>query len=228
MEGTRLIYVTGDMHGDYSRFKTPDMKHLRAGDTLLVCGDFGFLWDGSKAEQKRLKKIGSLKYNVAFVDGCHENFTLLEQYPVSEWNGGKAHVISGNLVHLMRGEIYTIEDERILAFGGGHSGDYEFRRETENWWEREQPSCNEILNAMQNLAKVDNAVDYIITHEPPASLKDCLEVDTGQRLEVHTFFEDVIKVCTFRKWYFGKCHMNKRIPLKFYVIFDEVHALNAD
>ena len=35
-----------------------------------------------------------------------------------------------------------------------------------------------------------------------------------------------LKVCTFRKWYFGKCHMNKRIPLKFYAIFDEVHCLN--
>ena len=227
-EELHLIYVTGDMHGDYSRFKSPDIRHLRAGDTLLVCGDFGFIWDGSKAELKRLKKIGNQKYTVAFVDGCHENYDLLERYPVEEWNGGKVHRISGNLVHLMRGEIYTVEDETFLAFGGGHSGDYEFRRETENWWEREQPSYQEILNAMENLAKYDNKIDYIISHEPPASLKDCLEVDVGQRLEVHTFFEDISKVCTFRKWYFGKCHMNKRIPLKYHALFDEVCPLTED
>lgn len=221
-----VIYVTGDMHGDFSRFKDSPLKKLKAGDTLLVCGDFGFIWDGSRQEQKLLKKIGNLKYNVAFVDGCHENFDLLEEYDVTEWNGGQVHHICGNLYHLMRGEIYEIEGERIFAFGGGHSGDFDIRRDTDNWWEREQPSYDEIMHAVETLGNADNAVDFIITHEPPASLKDCLNVDTSQRLEVHTFFEDIIKVCTFRKWYFGKCHMNKRIPLKFYAIFDEVHCLN--
>ena len=37
-----VIYVTGDMHGDFSRFKDSPLKKLKAGDTLLVCGDFGF------------------------------------------------------------------------------------------------------------------------------------------------------------------------------------------
>ncbi len=221
-----MIYVTGDMHGDFSRFKDPGMKKIKQGDTLLICGDFGFVWDGSKREQKLLKKIGELKYQVAFVDGCHENFDLLERYEVTQWHGGQARVLSGNLVHLMRGEIYELEGNKIFTFGGGHSGDFEFRKETENWWEREQPSYEEIMHAVENLARVDNTVDYIITHEPPASLKDCLGVDTSQRLEVHTFFEDVIKVCTFQKWFFGKCHMNKRIPVKFYAIFDEVLPLN--
>ena len=53
-----VIYVTGDMHGDFSRFKDSPLKKLKAGDTLLVCGDFGFIWDGSRQEQKLLKKIG--------------------------------------------------------------------------------------------------------------------------------------------------------------------------
>lgn len=221
-----MIYVTGDMHGDFSRFKTPALKKLKPGDTLLVCGDFGFIWNDSKQEKKILKKIGELKYQVAFLDGCHENFDLLEAYEVSEWNGGKVHAITGNLVHLMRGQIYTIEGQRIFAFGGGHSQDFDFRRESDNWWEREQPTYDEIMQAIEVLAKADNAVDFIVTHEPPASLKDCLEVDTSQRLEVHTFFEDIIKYCIFRKWFFGKCHMNKQIPLKFYAIFDEVKPLN--
>ena len=42
---SNMVYVTGDLHGDYSRFKRPEMKKLRAGDILLVCGDFGFIWD---------------------------------------------------------------------------------------------------------------------------------------------------------------------------------------
>ena len=75
-----MVYVTGDLHGDYSRFKRPEMKKLRAGDILLVCGDFGFIWDNSKQEQAVLKKLSEKKYTIAFVDGCHENFDLLQQY----------------------------------------------------------------------------------------------------------------------------------------------------
>lgn len=46
-----MIYLTGDLHGDLERFKSKEMKKLKKGDTLIVCGDFGFLWDGSKKEQ---------------------------------------------------------------------------------------------------------------------------------------------------------------------------------
>ena len=44
-----MIYVTGDMHGQISRFDDPALRRLKEKDTLLVCGDFGFLWDGSAA-----------------------------------------------------------------------------------------------------------------------------------------------------------------------------------
>ena len=47
-----MVYVTGDMHGDFERFKLPAMKKLKKGDTLIICGDFGFLWDGSKEEEE--------------------------------------------------------------------------------------------------------------------------------------------------------------------------------
>lgn len=63
-----MLYVTGDTHGDYERFTSSALKKLKKGDTLFICGDFGFIWDGSKNEEKMLKKIGKLKYNVCFID----------------------------------------------------------------------------------------------------------------------------------------------------------------
>ena len=78
-----MLYVTGDTHGDYERFTSSALKKLKKGDTLFICGDFGFIWDGSKNEEKLLKKIGKLKYNVCFIDGTHENFELLRSYEVS-------------------------------------------------------------------------------------------------------------------------------------------------
>ena len=192
-----MIYVTGDTHGDIERFKAPEFKKIHRGDTLIICGDFGFLWDNSKQEAAALKKLMSKYYTIAFIDGCHENFDLLEAYPEIKWKGGKARYIGGNIYHLMRGQVYTIENKKIFTFGGGHSHDYDFRRDSINWWEREQPTHDEITTALKNLSDNNNKVDYIITHEPPASLKDCLGVDIFERLEVHAFFEEIIR--TFRK-----------------------------
>ena len=47
-----MIYITGDTHGDIKRFKTRSAKKLTKDDILIVCGDFGFLWDESKKEKK--------------------------------------------------------------------------------------------------------------------------------------------------------------------------------
>ena len=219
-----MIYVTGDTHGDITRFKSPEIKKIGRGDTLIIAGDFGFLWDGSKQEQAALKKLEDKSFTIAFIDGCHENFDILEKYPTENWKGGKVRFIRKNIIHLMRGQIYTIEKKRIFTFGGGHSQDIEFRRDNE-WWEREQPTHAEITEAIGHLRENRSDLDYVITHEPPASLKECLGVDVFERLELHAFFEEVIKTCKYKKWFFGKCHIDKHIPIKFHAVFNSVIPL---
>ena len=59
------------------------------------------------------------------MDGNHENFDILYKYPVEKWNDGKIHRITPNIVHLMRGEIYSIEGKTIFTFGGGTTVDKE-------------------------------------------------------------------------------------------------------
>lgn len=218
-----MVYVTGDMHGDYNRFKAPAYKRLRTGDVLIVCGDFGFIWNNSRQERAILKKLREKRFTIAFIDGCHENFDLLEKnYKLVRWRGGVARLIAPNIFHMQRGEVYTIDNKKFFTFGGGHSQDFEYRYSTGNWWKQEQPTHAEIKRAIHNLNLNHARVDYVITHEPPASLKDCLGVDVQQRLEIHTFFEDIIKECDYKKWFFGKCHMDRFIPMKFYAVFEDV------
>ncbi|MEE1019530.1 MAG: hypothetical protein UH824_08630, partial [Acutalibacteraceae bacterium] len=64
-----MIYVTGDMHGDIERFASKEFKQLEEHDTLIVAGDFGFVWDGSRKERRILKRLGQKKYNICFIDG---------------------------------------------------------------------------------------------------------------------------------------------------------------
>ncbi len=215
-----MVYVTGDMHGDLSRLNAA-LRPLRKGDTLLVCGDFGFIWDGSPAEQKRLQKIGKLPYTVAFLDGRHENFTLLDAYPVTQWQGGRAQVISGNLIHLLRGEIYTIEEHSVFTFGGGESDDREFRQPGVSWWPRETPSEEEMRRAIDNLAARDNRVDYVLTHVP--TLTAANRMDPRRTVDgVSLFLGGIEQTVTCRRWYFASLHRDRVISDKRRCLFTDV------
>ena len=81
-----MIYVTGDLHGDPARLSDKALRRLKKGDTLLVCGDFGFVWDGSPAELKLRRKIGKQKYTTIFVDGTHDNLPMIREFPEEELN----------------------------------------------------------------------------------------------------------------------------------------------
>ena len=80
-----MIYITGDTHGEMERIKAAKLKKH---DTLIILGDFGFLWNGDKAEKKKLKWLEKRRYQLLFIDGCHENFDLLKEYPEVDYMGG--------------------------------------------------------------------------------------------------------------------------------------------
>lgn len=216
-----MICVTGDIHGDITRFNNKNIRKLRKNDVLIVCGDFGFIWDGTKKEQRILKKLGKKPYYILFADGCHENFDLLNEYPVSDFCGGKVRVISGRLMHAERGSIFDIDGKKVFIFGGGQSADIDIRSSAKKWWEAELPVGDEIAAGANNLSDIGNEVDYIITHEPPGSLKELLGVDTRHVSEMHSFFDAIKENCRFKMWFFGKCHKNKIIPSKYKALFDE-------
>lgn len=217
-----MIYVTGDTHGDISRFDDPILKKVKKDDTLIICGDFGFIWEGGEQEQKVLEKLGKKKYQILFVDGAHENYDLLDQYPEEEYCGGKVHHICGNLYHLMRGQIYALEGKKILAFGGGESPDREVRMEVGKWWARQIPSIQEMRTAVDNLNKVNRDVDYIITHEPPISVRNTLDSKGNYVSALEAFLEELSKEVKYKKWFFGCMHADRKITAKTFAVFNAV------
>lgn len=216
-----MIYITGDTHGDFSRFKNPMLKKLRKQDALIICGDFGFLWDDSAKERKILKKIGKLPYNVLFVEGTHENYSLLEDYEVTEWCGGKTRLISGRLRQLMRGQVFEIAGKTVFTFGGGQTDDIYELEEGTNWWRREIPSEEELAEGLSNLEKAGNSVDFVITYEPPSRMQDFL-TNTGDRNHINTYLNEVFEKIEFKDWFFGKLHINKLIPPKYHAVYDSI------
>lgn len=220
-----MVYITGDMHGDMKRFDSPALKKLKKGDTLIVCGDFGFVWDNSKHEQRNLKKLSKKKFNICFVDGTHENFELLNSYPVSEWNGGKVHKICPNLFHLMRGQIFKIDNMTFFTMGGGESPDIDIRFEENAWSKYEIPSREELLEGAENIERANCRVDYIITHEPPFKIKGFLMLKDSEAASVtglNTYLEELSEVCRFRRWFFGSMHLDKYISSTHVAVFHNV------
>ncbi|MBR3835228.1 MAG: metallophosphoesterase [Clostridia bacterium] len=217
-----MIYVTGDMHGDYRIFSQKKFKNIKEGDTLIVCGDFGFIWNGDLKEKKFLDKLARKKYNICFVDGTHENFDLLSQYPVTTFAGGKAHKIRDNIFHLMRGQVFEIEGEHIFAMGGGESPDKDLRYGNDNWSDAEIPTREEMREGATNLEKYKFKVDYVITHEPAQKIKNFLRLKDNEPMLVsglNAYFQELSTSCDYTRWFFGSLHEDKFVSASQIAVF---------
>ena len=217
-----MLLITGDVHADIKEFQNRKFGRIRKNDSVIVCGDFGILWDGGKDEQKEIRHIGKKRYTTLFVDGEHENYDLLKTYPVTEWNGGKVQVLSRNLIHLCRGQVYTIGGKKIFIFGGGESADREYRTENESWWPQEMPSREEMEEGVENLEKNGWKVDYIITHDVPSAFKRLMEDEVTRLNPLNVYLDKVRERCEYKKWIFGGYHKNRRLSQNIEAIYNGV------
>lgn len=234
------IFVTGDIHGEiYPRLSNasfPAQRELTKDDIVIVTGDFGIPWtDGGAADAYALRELEKRPFTTCFVDGNHENYDLLEQYPEQTWHGGRIHRIGDSVIHLMRGQVFDIDGTTIFAFGGAAShdvedgildafdpdlkdkaralrkaGKYRYRINHLSWWEREMPDRSEYDEGMANLERHGFDVDYVITHCPPTTVLRQMGFDDPD--DMARYFQD-IKDCTrFRTWYFGHLHEDCALP----------------
>lgn len=220
-----MVYITGDTHGDLSFFKNPALRKLTEDDILIICGDFGFLWDDSEKERKTIETLVKKKYTICFVDGAHENYDMLAKYKPYRYKGANAHKIAPNIYHLLRGEIFTFEGKTFFCMGGGESLDAEMRLEGLTWWKEEMPSSEELMNGARNLKDYEYKVDYVITHEAPAIAKDFIRLHTNHEMKMtplNTYLQELMKSVEYKHWYFGSLHMDLPISKKMTAVFDNI------
>lgn len=211
-----MTVVIGDVHG------RPDiiwevMQVLPPGSNIICTGEFGHgFYYQYCSEEKFYDYIAEQDILILFVDGNHEDFSKLNSLPVSVWNGGKAHIIRHNLIHLMRGEIYTINEKRIFTFGGGYSLDRERRTEGIDWWPEENIQETDRQNADNNLAVHNHKVDFCITHTAPIDTVGRLAYNhpgvikkkVMEEFEITNYLQLVADTTEYSKWYFGHFHVD--------------------
>ena len=228
-----MIYITGDTHGthDFAKLTTFVKEHheLTKQNYLIIAGDFGGVWSAERLEED-LRPFQELPLTVLFVDGNHENFDLINAYPVEEWNGGKVHFIKPDIVHLMRGQVYEIEGKTFFTFGGATSIDRYLRHEGISWWSQEVPTFKDFDEGIDNLRLYKNKVDFIVTHS--CDEKALYYPPLISRIKKKTVYpENMMLSCfegcvEYKHWYFGHYHMDGDLTDKKTVLYNDIKQIN--
>ena len=250
-----MIYITGDTHANFSRFNEENFQiqnEMTKNDYVIICGDFGGVWsfeEESRHEKEILDWLEQKNFTTLFVDGNHENFTRLYNYPIEEWNGGKVHKVRPSVLHLMRGEIFNIDNKKFFAFGGAKSHDiqdgilnldeeekiYNFRKQGAlfrirdfSWWDLELPTKDEMKNGIKNLEKVKYKVDYIVSHCCPTSIQTLIGGPSFKNDILTDYFQEISEKCEFRKWFFGHYHKYRQVNSQYCLLYENIVPLEYE
>ena len=253
------VYVTGDTHRDFSRFQEdafPDLYALSKDDYMIICGDFGGVWDGSPDEEALLDWLDALPFTTLFVSGNHENYSRLALCPEELWRGGMTRVVRPSIRLLERGQIFELDGKRFFTMGGASSREipileradplfpvrrkwHEYRKNVywirgETWWPEELPSDDEYQTARDTLERAGWSVDYIITHCAPTFIQNLFDLkeaqSTGSYLvnRLTDFLEEIAQKCAFDCWFFGHYHGNYVIENRYVLLYDNIVRLTSE
>ena len=201
------------------------------------------------ADQKEIfNRLNNLPFTILFIEGNHDNYDMLNNLEIKEWNNGNVQFIRNNIIHLMRGQVFIINDKKFFTFGGAKSQDIKdgildmddinyidklkfykktnkmFRVNHLSWWKEELPSEMEIHNALNVLEENDWKVDYIITHDCPINVLH--KINSNYKTDILNSFLSMIEESTnYNKWYFGHHHINKNITDKHICLYDKIIKL---
>ena len=220
-----MIYITGDTHGnvDFDYLKDYfNNRFVNENDYLIILGDAGIVWSG---KENFIDDYAMLGLNVLFIDGNHENFELLNRFPIVTFNGAKCHKLYENVYHIMRGEIIKLNNKTFFCMGGARSIDKVYRIENISWWKEEDIGFNDIENGLSNLKNVQNTVDYVLTHCAPTSIiNKMFNYKQDNNTKILEKFKEIIN---FKYWYFGHYHENKKYN-NFEVLYRRIIILNDE
>ncbi|MDD6101756.1 MAG: metallophosphoesterase [Clostridiales bacterium] len=236
-----MIYVTGDVHGGINMSKLTRFwkeNEITENDYIILLGDFGFPFLES---DRFLEKMGERQEEYWFwlntmkskpctflwIDGNHENHYFWNKIKTTQMFGGKVqvHPDANNIIHLMRGEYYTIEGKTFWTMGGATSIDKETRIKDVTWWEAELPTTAEYNHGLETLEKHNNEVDYILTHAMPKIIENefgFLDVNDS----LGKYFNNIMNDIKYKYWLCGHYHIDRKVKdINLIIYYDIVEKL---
>ena len=223
-----MVFITGDTHGSIdirklTSEKFPSGNKLTRSDYLIICGDFGLLWDDSNEEHYWLKWLDRKPWTTLWIDGNHENYDMIKDYPIEEWNGAEVQKITNNIIHICRGNAFQLDGINFFFFGGAESHDKEYRELGKSIWEEELPTEEEIQKGREVLEKINYKTDIVITHSMPSDIQNDIFFNKNYNINILTdFFEEIDGKLEYKMWFSGHYHLSMKHDDKHFLIFNNI------
>lgn len=234
-------FITGDKHGDFSCFSDfCKIFKTTKDDTIILLGDAGInyhvsanpeyidngcIYKNSKKMIKLKSFLESLPITFFCIHGNHEaRPESIASYKIKKWNQGNVFYEEEypSLNFSKDGEIYNIDNNKVLVIGGAYSIDKEYRLiryaqgfKDYKWFSDEQPS-QEVMEAILEKINKVKKVDIVLSHTCPLKyeptevfLKGIQQNEVDKTTE--KFLDTVEEKIQYDKWYCGHYHTDKTI-----------------
>lgn len=233
MAQDKIIFITGDKHGDMEFVRRFCDEHpgICKDDVLIILGDVGINYDLNRQEKRVKKMLSRLPITLLCVHGNHEERPRnIKGYKEVEYFDGIVYQERRypNILFCKDGEVYRIGNRQFFVLGGAYSTDKYLRlKEGWKWFPSEQPSPDDRINAEKKIAECDRRFDVVLSHTCPKkfigdSLKhvyaDSHEIDWS----TEEWLDDIEDRIVYSHWYFGHFHKDIIISDKVTAVYDDV------
>ncbi len=226
-----MIYITGDIHRDFSRI----YKLKKDSDNMLiVLGDVGINYYLNEEDKNCKEYLKKLKLKLFCVRGNHEERPEnIATYKEVEMFCGKVFIEEEypNLIFAKDGEIYNIDGKKILVIGGAYSVDKEYRLLHGYKWFKEEQLTKEEMDTILDKVKSKH-FDIVLTHtcpykyEPREVFMQGLDQSKVDKSMEH-FLDEIEEKISYDKWYCGHYHTEKQVD-KLEFMFGRIKIFNKD
>ena len=206
-----MFYITGDTHRDFT-----SVHDLPKGSTLIILGDAGINYFLNEEDKELKEYLNSLGITFLCVQGNHEERPEnIPTYKEKIMYGGKVFIEDDypNLIFLKNGEVYIINNKKVLVIGGAYSIDKNIRLTYGwHWFKDEQLSKSEMNMILEKYQGTH--VDVILSHTSPKKYEPVEVFLSGINQNtvdktMEEFLDTVEETIKYDKWYCGHYHTEK-------------------
>ena len=181
------ITLIGDVHGKYENYH----KIIRQTEEYpyTVClGDFGFKYE-------TLKNVDHTKHVI--VGGNHDNYSMCFRYP-----------------HFLSDYGFTeLNGVKFFYYRGAYSIDRSYRTIGIDWWEEEQVSIDQFMNARKLYREFKP--DVVLSHDCPENVSRLILKPNQQQYQNMTGWalQELFNIHQPKIWRFGHYHQKWRTTI---------------
>lgn len=226
-----MIYITGDTHREFYRLHNIEQNK---DNILIILGDASINYYLNEEDEKLKEHLNNYNIKLFCIQGNHEERPEnISTYKEVDMFGGKVFIESDypNLIFAKNGELYTIDNKKVLVIGGAYSVDKDYRLTYgHQWFKDEQLSQKEMNNILDKYK--DKHIDIILSHTCPLKyeptevfMKSIDQSKVDKTMEI--FLDKVEENVNYDKWYCGHYHTEKQID-KIEFMFGRIKVFNKD